>query len=274
MDFPDPTFQGEYSWAYHAASQGYATLAIDNLGNGQSERPDPVEVVQGPLQLSILHNIIQGLRAASIKGIPTKYDKVVMACHSYGSVLGRLVATFFPTNGADAYILTAAAGVLSGLTGFINDTQARSASAIDPRFPHLAPAYVAVAKEAIRSALYSLDGSFDPKMEKFDADSPHVFAVGEIASPPPVEPSAFTGPVLFLTGRRDQIACGDGNIFTELPDCGVGPTSIPANASSLFEKSSHFDAYVPLDTAHNVNTHFEAPHAFGAAHAWLQTVGF
>ena len=273
MGFPNPTFEGEYSWVYHASSQGYATLAIDNLGNGDSERPDPVQMVQPALQISVLYEILTGLRTGSLPSIP-KYNKIIMATHSYGSVLGRLIATIFPTSGADAYVLTAAAGTLSGLKDLIVNFQARSASAVDPRFSKLDPAYVAATKSSIRDTIYGQNGQFDPKMLEWDMQSPHIFAVGEIAFSRPATPTTYAGPVMILTGREDQIVCGNANITSEVPNCGVGPGSIPANTSSLFPNASVFNAYVPDDTAHNINTQYSAPEAFGAAHQWLQSVGF
>jgi pimeloyl-ACP methyl ester carboxylesterase len=273
MGFPSPTFEGEYSWVYHASSQGYATLAIDNLGNGDSERPDPIQVVQPTLQIAVLYEILTGLRAGSLPSIP-KYNKIVMATHSYGSVLGRLIATIFPSSGADAYILTAAAATLSGLEDLLKNFKAQSASSVDPRFPRLAPAYLAASKSSIRDVIYGKTGQFDPKMLEWDMQSPHVFAVGEVAYFQPAAPTNYAGPVMILTGREDQIVCGNANITSEVPDCGVGPGSIPANTASLFPKASVFNAYVPQDTTHNINTQYTAPEAFGAAHQWLQSVGF
>jgi len=272
MDFPHPTYQGQYSWMYHAASQGYATLAIDNLGNGRSDRPDPIRVVQPPMQLSVMYGILNGLRAGSLPSIP-KYNKVILGTHSYGSVLGRLMATIFPTNGADAYILTATAKQLPGLKPFLGNIQAQAATAVDPRFKGLAPAYLSATKN-IREVIYGLDGSFDPRMAAWDAKYPHVFAAGEVASSKDTPPSSFAGPVMVITGRQDQIVCGNGTIVGPVPDCGVGPGSRIDETRTVFPKANVFTAYVPGDTAHNLNTHYSAPQSFGAAHAWLESVGF
>jgi len=221
-----------------------------------------------------LETIIQRLRAGSLPYIP-KYQKVILASHSFGSALARLVAQFFPTSGADAYILTATSNILTGLKEFIAATHAQSASAVKPeQFSHLAPGYQAVSPKSIRDVLYPLDGHYDPKMLQADIDEPHIFAVGEIAASAIPVPTNFTGPVLVLTGRQDQIVCGNGNITSLVPDCGVGPGSSPDQARVLFPKASRFDAYVPEHSAHVINTQYSAPEAFGAAHQWLQTVGF
>ncbi|KAJ3567075.1 hypothetical protein NPX13_g6896 [Xylaria arbuscula] len=249
IDFPEPEFRGQYSWISHAASQGYATLAIDNLGNGKSDRPDPIKIVQTPMQISVVYSILRGIRAGSLPGVP-KYDKVIMGTHSYGSVLGRLISTIFPTSGADAYIFTATAANLT------------------------APAYLSATKN-IHEVIYGLDGSFDPKIAEWDAASPHVFGVGEIAGRGATVPSNFAGPVMVISGRQDQIACGNGSIFDRpTVDCGLGPGSHIDETRSLFPRATAFQAYVPENTAHNLNTHYSASESFGAAHAWLESVGF
>ncbi|KAK1472911.1 hypothetical protein CTAM01_16234 [Colletotrichum tamarilloi] len=272
-NYPNSSFYGEYSWIYHAASQGYATLAIDNLGNGHSSRPDPVQIVQTPLQLAVVYEILRSIRAGSLSGIP-KYDKVIMGTHSYGSIIGRVLATIFPTSGADAYILTATAAELTGLNGFIADIAPRAATAVDPRFKGLAPGYLSATKD-IRQVLYGPDGGFNPAVVAWDAASPHMFAAGEIAGSGSTQSSTFTGPVMIISGRQDQIACGSGSI-SDVPavDCGVGPESHIEQTRSLFPNVEQFVAYVPDNTGHNVNTHYSAPESFGAAHAWLQGVGF
>ncbi|KAI0437884.1 hypothetical protein F4803DRAFT_570309 [Xylaria telfairii] len=273
IDFPEPEFRGQYSWISHAASQGYATLAIDNLGNGKSDRPDPINIVQTPMQISVIYSILRGIRAGSLPGVP-KYDKVIMGTHSYGSVLGRLISTIFPTSGADAYILTATAANLTGLQQFIANIAPRAASVVDSRFEGLAPAYLSATKN-IREVIYGLDGSFDPKVAEWDAASPHVFGVGEIAGRGATVPSSFAGPVMVISGRQDQIACGNGSIFDQpTVDCGLGPGSHVDETRSLFPNATSFQAYVPENTAHNLNTHYSAPESFGAAHTWLESVGF
>ncbi|KAI0191640.1 Alpha/Beta hydrolase protein [Astrocystis sublimbata] len=273
-NFPNPDFSGQYSWVSHAASQGYATLAIDNLGNGKSDRPDPINIVQTPMQLSVVYSIMQGIRAGSLPGVP-KYDKVVMGTHSYGSIIGRVLASVFPTSGADAYILTATAANLTGLQQFLRNVAPQAATVVDPRFEGLAPAYLSATKN-IREVIYGLDGGFDLKMAEWDAASPHVMAVGEVASAgSPAAPSSFTGPVMVISGQQDQIACGTGSIFDQpTVDCGVGPGSHVDETRSLFPDSKAFQPYVVANTGHNVNTHYSAPESFGAAHAWLQSVGF
>jgi len=265
----------EYSWVAHAQSQGYATLAIDNLGNDDSDHPDPLNVVQSSMQIQILHQIMLRLRAGSLPPISRSYKKIIMATHSYGSILGRSLSTIYPDGGADAYILTGASNNLTGIEAAIETFHAQAASAVDPtRFSDLAPGYVAITPQGFRDTVYSFDGDFDPKMLSWDISLPHNFAVGEIAGISGTKPSNFTGPVMVITGRYDQIVFGAGNITVEAADCGVGPTSNPDQERVLFPKASSFESYIPDHTGHNLNTHYSAPETFGAALAWLTRIGF
>ena len=47
-----------YSYVGCAAEQGYATFLYDRLGWGLSDHPDPLEIVQLELQVTIAHELI------------------------------------------------------------------------------------------------------------------------------------------------------------------------------------------------------------------------
>jgi pimeloyl-ACP methyl ester carboxylesterase len=237
--------------------------------------PDPINVVQTPLQIAIIAQIMQRLRGGKLDSIPKKYNNVIFVSHSYGSIVGRLIATFLPTSGADAYVLTSTAAVLKGLPNLIPDFHPQAASTAYPAlYGNLAPGYQAVSPASVRDVLYSLNGQFEPKLVAFDQTVPKVFAMGQIATPSGSTKSNFTGPVLVLTGREDQIVCGNANITSQIPDCGVGSTSYPAQMHQLFPRASRVDTYITDKTGHNINLHYSAPESFGAAHEWMQNMGF
>lgn len=233
--------------------------------------------MQLPLQVEILRKIILSLRSASLHTIPHAYKNVVLASYSYGSVVARTLATSHPTDGADAYILTAAAKNLTGFTDAFMIFQAQAASVLDPaRFSNLSPGYTAISPDSLRDTVYSFAGDYSTQVLSFDQASPHVFAVGEIASGEfaPTGPSKFTVSVFVLTGRYDQIACGKGNFSASVGVCGVGPGSNPDMTRLLFPNATKFNSYVVDRTAHSMNTHYSAPESFGAAHQWLESAGF
>jgi pimeloyl-ACP methyl ester carboxylesterase len=277
MDFPSPQFADEYSWVSHARSQGYSTLALDNLGSGNSSGPDPITIVQGPLQVEIMHNIIKSLRSGSLPNISQHYKKVVFVTHSYGSIIGRKVATDYPTDGADAYILTAASNTLVGIKRAIGTFQAQAASVRHPaELGNLPPGYLSFSNQGLRDAVYSFNGDFDPKMLAWDQQYPHSFAAGEVSAPLSslvANTSTFDGPVMVLTGKYDVIVCGTGNFTQSDGDCGNGKDSNPAMTKAEFPKA-RFDYYIPDHTGHDLNAHYSAPESFGAAHMFLEKFGF
>ncbi|KAF2114418.1 Alpha/Beta hydrolase protein [Lophiotrema nucula] len=276
-DFPNSTFPGQYSWIYHATNQGFSTLAIDNLGSGDSERPDPVQAVQGPLQIEIIKNIIHQLKQKNGGLTPDKktFKKVVMVAHSKGSLTARAIAVQYPDSGADAYILTSTSSNLVGINTFIGLTEPLPASTVWPtRFPSLDPAYVAISKDALRDTVYPSDGFFDPAMLAWDESRPYVFAAGEVAAPSANDTTSFCGPVLVITGREDAIVCSQAaNITATLPDCGVGKTSNPGLTKERFPNAK-FEVFVPEHTAHNYVFGYEAGKSFAAATQFLSDNGF
>lgn len=62
---------------------GYATIALDNLGSGNSSHPDPIAVVQMGLQTAIAHEIITMIRAGTVEGPMKgkKFSKVIVSSH-------------------------------------------------------------------------------------------------------------------------------------------------------------------------------------------------
>ena len=92
-----------YSYIDAAVTAGYATFSYDRIGVGRSEHPDPLQVVQGPIQVEIAHALVTLLRAAKIG--PLSFKNVVGVGHSAGSTVTNGVTTKYPQD-FDAVILT------------------------------------------------------------------------------------------------------------------------------------------------------------------------
>lgn len=86
----DASHAFDYDWVYHANSRGYATIAIDRIGNGNSSRPDP-KVVQYTLEVEVIHQLTKLARA----NIPLA-EKLVYVGNAYGSILGGAIAGRHP----------------------------------------------------------------------------------------------------------------------------------------------------------------------------------
>lgn len=100
-DFPHQP--DTYSYVRVADRAGYATLAIDRLGDGRSTRPAGRRLTWSTAALTVAQ-VVTALRDGSLG---TRFEKVVLVGHSYGSVTSYLVASRHP--GVDALIITGAA---------------------------------------------------------------------------------------------------------------------------------------------------------------------
>ena len=92
-----------YSYIDAAVAAGYATFSYDRIGVGKSEHPDPIQVVQGPLQVEIAHSLVTLLRNSQV-GLYS-FKNVVGVGHSAGSTVTQGVTTKYPQD-FDAIILT------------------------------------------------------------------------------------------------------------------------------------------------------------------------
>ena len=147
-----------YSYVDAAAAAGYATLSYDRLGTGLSDHPDPVQVVQLPIQIEIAHAIVQKARNAAIGGF--NFDKVVGVGHSLGSALTQGVAAKYPSD-FDALILQGTSTTFSYTPIGVASTAQQLAST-DPsgRFKSLPAGYVTPAPvpQALQFAFYRYPG--------------------------------------------------------------------------------------------------------------------
>lgn len=92
-----------YSYIDFATAAGYATFSYDRIGVGKSAHPDPLQVVQGPLQVEIAHALVSLLRKQQVCGY--RFASVVGVGHSAGSTVTQGVTTKYPTD-FDAVVLT------------------------------------------------------------------------------------------------------------------------------------------------------------------------
>ncbi len=95
----------ENSYVNIALKNGFATLAIDRLGIGNSSHGDPFNEIQAQAEVEALNAVTTKLRNGKIDGISTAYKKVVHVGHSFGSVQSYWLSALYPEN-TDAVVLT------------------------------------------------------------------------------------------------------------------------------------------------------------------------
>ncbi|KAI4177132.1 MAG: hypothetical protein LQ343_000614 [Gyalolechia ehrenbergii] len=103
-DLPYNNFN--YSYIDVAVDQyGFCTLSIDRLGEGNSSKADPLDVLQVPAEMSALYELTIMLRNGTLPSVPQAFNKVVHVGHSFGSTLSVALAIMHPT-ASDGLILT------------------------------------------------------------------------------------------------------------------------------------------------------------------------
>lgn len=257
-------------------SHNFQILAVDNLGSGESDHPDPILVTQQTLQVEVIHQILLKLRAGTIGAPVTQsYNKLIYVAHSYGSICGNGIATHHPTD-IDAFIFTGYTAEFATGAGPLAAGLLAPADVVTSRYSTLQPGYLAMSLETGREyGLYTNPkslGGFDPGMPAYDFDYEGTGAIGEIATllygvGPADE---YEGYVYVITGQNDAIACN--NVPT--PNCGSGATSMPAKAGAFFPKAKNYSYIIPATTGHNVNLHYTAGNSFKQAMAYLTSHGF
>jgi len=159
-----------YSYIDAAVAAGYATFSYDRIGVGRSQHPDPLQVVQGPLQVEIAHALVMKIRNLQIG--PYSFKRVVGVGHSAGSTVTQGVTTKYPQD-FDAVILTgtstSASFVGTAVASFDLTIAKNDASG---KFADLPNGYlVQPIPQAIQFPYFRFP-NFDPKSEVIECFSP------------------------------------------------------------------------------------------------------
>ena len=257
-----------YSWIAYASRQGYPTLSIDRVGNGNSTHPDPILVTQMNLEEAILHQLVLKLKSGQV--VPGRsFSRVIYIGHSYGSVLGNEMATNHPSDIA-AYVLTGYGVSVAPVTAGLPQTMPYPAALYSSRFAALPLGYLTFSSQTgRRNYLWGGGESYDQAIFLQDFNNQDVTGFGELLSITAglKAAPAYTGPVAVITGERDEVFCFGGQ-------CGMGASSPQAQSCSFFPKSSNCTYYIPLETGHMINLHYTAQQSFRNAHDFLAQQGF
>jgi len=260
-------FSNDYSYADRAALAGYTTFFYDRLGVGQSDHPDPIQVVQAPLEINIAHGLIEMLRCGSISS--TKFEHVIGVGHSLGSELTNALTAQYPKD-LDAAVLTGFSVESSGFPSFFSGLNLALANQNQPqRFTNLPNGY------AVSDSLISNQFGF-LRLPNFDYDvllaaeaTKGTFTIGELftnsmfVSPAP----QFTGPIDVVDGENDLPFCQS--------NC-LAPTNKAAEVKGALypAASAGSQYYIAKGAGHGLNLHFVAPQAYQHIFSFIAANGF
>lgn len=255
----------QYSYVHHATAHGHATLALDRLGVGVSDRP-PGLVLTPQIQAEAIHQVIGALRTGTLGG--PAFERVVLAGHSYGSILALLEAGTY--RDVDAVIIT-------GLLHWWNPTflprfgASSHPAMFDPKYSGRMqdPAYITTQPGARRDLFYGPDA--DPEIVALDEETKDVIGVTEAAVAVTLvyrdRSGEINAPVLVAVGSVDGAFCGAG-----ATDCSTAE-SVLARERPYYRAAPRLAALVVPGSGHDVNLSPQGPAFFRSALQWLQDVG-
>ena len=246
----------KYSWTKAMNRNGYATLAVDKLGNGASSHPDPIYDVQLPLQMETIHTLITHLKTGLNTSIPIP-STLILVAHSSGSILAASLAQTYPHD-IDVLILTGYPAGGSNNKGGIPSYHLLPAALSAPsRFPlDLNPGYLLMNSGINRTSAFYYKGHYDPEIPRLDYLTEGPQPIGEGLNLGPATQPAFKGKVLVVTGQKDPAICG----FTPVEVCAYNESRV-RGVGEAFSGNSGFDFYMP-DTGHDLNWHYSAPETY------------
>ncbi|EJD52252.1 hypothetical protein AURDEDRAFT_43103, partial [Auricularia subglabra TFB-10046 SS5] len=249
-----------YSFVRLANSQGFATLSIARVGDGLSSRPDPINVLQLPIQVAAQVEILKLAREGKIPGFRGRFRNVVGIGHSLSSAILNGVIVEAPQV-IDAAIFTGyghadPSNMLFPTTGF-GFIPANEAGI--PRFRNLPDGYLTTQNITSRTVFYGPPGTFDPDVLAFDEAHKDTVSIGEFNTlfTSSVAAPRFRGPVLTVDGAFDTSFCP-----TQACDTLAREAQFYPNARSV-------EFVVIQGSGHDLNLHLTAPGFFQTLLSWI-----
>lgn len=249
-----------YSYVRSAVAAGYATLAIDRLGTGNSTKPLGA-TLNNLSQSSATHQVISALRAGQVAG--QSFTKVVLVGHSYGAAVTWYEAAGY--HDVDAVIIVGLEHKLA-VAGIPIIASSFWPAILDPKFMGTVtdPTSVTTRPGTRKPFFYGPNG--DPAVIAHDEATKDIAAATELGS----EDALLTGmsshitvPVLIGMGERDIGYCGLGG-----GNCSSSATVL-ADETPYYSSAPCVEAYVSPDAGHDTNLDPTAPAWFAAANAWV-----
>ncbi|EJD46580.1 alpha/beta-hydrolase [Auricularia subglabra TFB-10046 SS5] len=254
----DFSFQPEnYSFVRYANARGFATLNVARIGSGLSDHPDPIKVLQMPLQIAAIVELVERARNGAWE---RPYANIVGLGHSLSSGFVNGVVVQEPTV-FDGVVLTGYAHNIINEPPVTSFPNANTAGI--PRFAGLPDGYVTSPRGA-RSGFYGPAGTYDPEVVEHDEAHKDVVALGEYLTYQRFDPVAprFRGHVLAANGQYDAITCPG-------PAC----ETIKDEARAYLAAAS-FEAVVVPQSGHDVNLNLGAQQFFETVISWLERHSF
>ncbi|MGH9244373.1 MAG: alpha/beta fold hydrolase [Acidimicrobiales bacterium] len=274
-DIPDPTGGTDrYSWVAAATERGYATLAIDRIGIGQSSHPLSA-LIDMDQNAYVVHQVVRALRAGVISGPngPVSFDKVVLVGHSYGSWTSWFEAS--RSHDVDGVVVTGATHNVREIAAPLLVVPNLYPAAIDPQFPPLGldPGYLTSRPGARDDMFYAPSTDYDPAVVAEDEATKQTVTGTELANYPVLLRTQLEirVPAFILVGDKDGLFCSQdpGDLGA---DCSSPEALIAGEAPWYGPDVPCIDAFVTPNAGHDLNAMFSSEVSFAAALDWLDAI--
>lgn len=225
------------------------------MGVGKSDKPDPIQTIQGPLEVEIARVLADSLRKGQYSGL--KFEKVVGGGHSFGSIITNAITQQYPDT-FDAAILTGFSTDLSAQPLFLQALNLAIANENQPlRFGLLNNAFLVSSTIISNQIGFFKAPGFDPAILKKAEVTKGTVTYGELNSLAGLGgETQYSKPVAVIDGANDLPFCG-GNCTVPTDQAkAVHPKYYPNVADK------DFGSYLAPLAGHGLNFHYSAAGAY------------
>jgi pimeloyl-ACP methyl ester carboxylesterase len=247
-----------YSYVHAATARGFATLNVDRLGHGRSDRPD-ARLLDSAAHGWIVHQLVRVLRDGRIG---PSFRTVVLNGHSMGGIAAEHAAGF---GDVDALIVS---GIPADAGAGEPSESEPEADGSDDRLPFWPveqdpgfagrdwpPGYLTT-RPGSRPALFLHEGDHDPaiaEQEEARKDTVSAAELAGVGGEGGPAPGPTDAPVLHVLGRYDALIC------RATRDCRSDPAA--AQTPDIVERSGH-----SLNLGHGAGEFYELTFSWLASH--------
>ncbi len=240
-----PVDGGQYSFVDAANRAGYATLNLDRLGLGSSDKP-PADLTTIQDQADELHQIIQSLKSGELSSYG--FSKIVLVGHSLGSAIVQTEAG--EHSDANAIVLT----------GFRHEVNPAGAGELVSSFQPAAGQPAGYLTLENRDMFYDVSNTAS-KVLAWDAQHIGTGTAAELNfgfALDPARSAGITAPVLEVVGDHDLLFQTD-------------PSTLAAERA-FYPNSSDFQQLIVKNAGHDVTLENNAQHTFEQIFDFVQKV--
>lgn len=243
-----------YSYVRRANEAGYATLAIDRLGHGESTRP-PAASLTIDNHAATVHQVVQALRAGEVDGVA--YDTVLLVGHSIGSGVAVVAAAEY--GDVDGVVVSGALHLQGYITPLV--LASLMPAQLEPRFAD-APLGYLTTRPGTRGQNFYFEPGADPAVIAHDEATKDTVVPNEPGDlqDAMMRSAEIDVPVLSVIGEKDSLFCSPAGCS--------GPLGNQAFEPAFYAPEAELELVVIPETGHNLNLHLRAQDFFDVAEDW------